>query len=135
MPAAKEKGHPELDPDPGRIASARPQDVAPFYAHSFKTVTVRNASLTAPYMHNGLYGSLEEVIDFYNKGGGRGLGIDVPYQTLPETPLNLNEREVAALAAFMESLADTTGMTAVPQRLPAFEDKPEWNGRRVGGVY
>lgn len=135
VPAAKEKGHPELDSDPGRIASARPQDVAPFYAHSFKTVTVRNASLTAPYMHNGLYGSLEEVIDFYNKGGGRGLGIDVPYQTLPETPLNLNEREVAALAAFMESLADTTGMTAVPQRLPAFEDKPEWNGRRVGGVY
>lgn len=135
VPATKDENNPTLDPDPGRIASARPQDEAPFYAHSFKTVTVRNAALTAPYMHNGVYDSLEEVIDFYNKGGGLGLGLDVPYQTLPDTPLHLTEQEVAALAAFMENLTDTTGMTAVPERLPAFEGKPEWNGRVVGGAY
>ena len=135
VPATQSESRPALDSDPGRIASARPQDEAPFYAHSFKTVTVRNAALTAPYMHNGLYSSLEEVIDFYNKGGGRGLGLDVPYQTLPETPLNLNEQEIAALAAFMESLTDTTGLTAVPERLPMFEGEPEWNERVVGGVY
>ncbi|MCO6491993.1 MAG: hypothetical protein J5I98_26490 [Phaeodactylibacter sp.] len=135
VPADKDEENPKLDADPGRIASARPQDEAPFYAHSFKTVTVRNAALTAPYMHNGAYSSLEEVVDFYNKGGGLGLGLDVPYQTLPDTPLNLDEGEVDALVAFMESLTDTAGLTAVPERLPAFEDKPEWNERKVGGMY
>lgn len=135
VPATKDESHPQLDPDPGRIASARPQDEAPFYAHSFKTVTVRNAALTAPYMHNGVYGSLKEVVDFYNKGGGRGLGIDVPHQTLPEAPLGLTQQEVNALVTFMESLTDTTGMTAMPERLPEFEGKPEWNERVVGGLY
>lgn len=129
VPATKDESNPSLDADPGRIASARPQDKAPFYTHSFKTVTVRNASLTAPYMHNGVYDNLEEVVRFYNKGGGLGLGLDVPYQTLPETPLNLSEQEINALVAFMESLTDTTGLTAMPERLPEFEGRPEWNGR------
>ncbi len=124
-----------LDPDLGRFASAKPQDEAPFYVHSFKTVTVRNAALTAPYMHNGIYKTLEEVVEFYNRGGGAGMGIDVPYQTLPDAPLQLNEQEIADLVAFMESLTDTTGMTAVPQQLPAFEEQPEWNKRKVGGTY
>jgi cytochrome c peroxidase len=124
-----------LDPDPGRFASYKPIDQTPFYLHSFKTVTVRNAALTAPYMHNGIYHSLEEVVDFYNKGGGAGMGIEVPYQTLPDTPLELSEQEVQDLVAFMEALTDTTGMTVVPAQLPAFETHPEWNKRRVGGTY
>jgi len=135
VPASKDTINPQLDPDLGRVASSRPDFEAPFYAHSFKTVTVRNAALTAPYMHNGVYDSLEEVIDFYNKGGGAGMGMDVPYQTLPDAPLNLNEQEVSDLAAFMEALTDTTGLTSVPVSLPAFEGKPEWNSRRVGGGY
>ena len=49
----------------------------------FKTPTVRNAALTAPYMHNGVYATLAEVMDFYNKGGGGGLGFDLEHQTLP----------------------------------------------------
>lgn len=124
-----------LDPDPGRFASYKPIDQTPFYLHSFKTVTVRNAALTAPYMHNGIYQSLEEVVDFYNKGGGAGMGIAVPYQTLPDTPLELSEQEVQDLVAFMEALTDTTGMTAVPDSLPVFQHQPEWNKREVGGSY
>jgi cytochrome c peroxidase len=34
-------------------------------------------------MHNGVYNTLEEVVDFYNKGGGAGLGISAKNQTLP----------------------------------------------------
>lgn len=124
-----------LDPDLGRFASYKPIDQTPFYRHSFKTTTVRNAALTAPYMHNGVYASLEEVVRFYNLGGGAGMGITVPYQTLPDTPLGLTEREISDLVAFMESLTDTAGLTSVPQRLPAFEERPEWDNRPIGGAY
>ncbi len=77
----------------------------------FKTPTVRNAELTAPYMHNGVYRTLEEVMDFYNKGGGGGMGFDLEYQTLPFEELNLTPREQNAIIAFMKTLTDTS----VPQ--------------------
>ncbi|MBC8109749.1 MAG: cytochrome-c peroxidase, partial [Verrucomicrobia bacterium] len=76
------------------------------WKYAFKTTTVRNASLTAPYMHNGIYKTLEEVVDFYNKGGGVGLGIDLPNQTLPFDKLNLTEQEAKDLVAFMQTLTD-----------------------------
>ncbi|WBL24124.1 cytochrome c peroxidase [Zunongwangia sp. HGR-M22] len=72
----------------------------------FKTPTVRNIALTSPYMHNGVYNSLEEVVDFYNKGGGAGLGFDLPHQTLPFDNLNLTVEEQQALVAFMKTLSD-----------------------------
>ncbi|WP_299534331.1 cytochrome c peroxidase [Ulvibacterium sp.] len=73
----------------------------------FKTPTVRNAELTAPYMHNGVYRTLEEVMDFYNKGGGGGMGFDLEYQTLPFDELNLTPSEQNAIIAFMKTLTDT----------------------------
>ncbi|OWW24991.1 cytochrome-c peroxidase [Zobellia sp. OII3] len=73
----------------------------------FKTPTVRNAEFTAPYMHNGVYNTLEEVMDFYNKGGGGGMGFDLPHQTLPFDELNLTEKEQQALIAFLKTLSDT----------------------------
>jgi len=74
----------------------------------FKTPTVRNSEVTAPYMHNGAYNTLEEVMDFYNQGGGAGLGFDVPNQTLPFDSLGLSEKEQEAIIAFMKTLTDTT---------------------------
>jgi cytochrome c peroxidase len=74
--------------------------------HFFKTPTVRNVANTGPYMHNGVYKSLREVVDFYNKGGGVGLGLDLPYQTLPSDNLNLSDKEINDLIAFMETLND-----------------------------
>ena len=74
----------------------------------FKTPTVRNAEITAPYMHNGVYTTLEEVIDFYNKGGGAGMGFDLERQTLPFDELNLTEKEQGALVSFVKTLTDDT---------------------------
>lgn len=104
----KNKNNNLLDDDLGRVASGKPLDEAPFYVHSFKTTTIRNIEKTAPYMHNGVYQTLEEVLDFYNKGGGQGLGLDVPYQTLSGDPLDLTDDETKDIIAFMKSLTDQT---------------------------
>lgn len=121
--------NPILDEDPGRLRSGRPHDEAGFYHRSFKTVTVRNIALTGPYMHNGSFERLEDVLDFYNRGGGIGLGLDVPHQTLPDAPLELNERDISDLVAFMHALTDTTGLTRRPTQLPSFPGNPEWQNR------
>jgi cytochrome c peroxidase len=74
----------------------------------FKTPTIRNIELSAPYMHNGVYNTLEEVLDFYNKGGGGGLGFDLEHQTLPFDKLNLSIEEQNAIISFMKTLTDDT---------------------------
>ncbi|MCO4292851.1 hypothetical protein NF867_08265 [Solitalea sp. MAHUQ-68] len=88
------------------------------YRYSFKTPTVRNIALTAPYMHNGAFKTLEEVIDFYNKGGAAGIGADLPYLTLPFDKLNLTENEKKQLVAFMKTLTDTSVSSSMPKQLP-----------------
>ncbi|XZF16243.1 cytochrome-c peroxidase [Chitinophagaceae bacterium MMS25-I14] len=75
-----------------------------FFRHAFKTSTVRNAARTAPYMHNGVYKTLDEVVDFYNKGGGKGLGMDIDNQTLPFDKLNLSKKECDDIVAFIKTL-------------------------------
>lgn len=122
-----------VDPDPGR-GVARLKEQSDFNKYAFKTPTVRNAALTAPYMHNGAYKTLEDVMDFYNKGGGEGFGIHLDNQTLPFDSLSLNKQEINDIIAFMKALTDTTGMTSVPVRLPLFSDVA-LNNRKVGGEY
>ena len=77
--------------------------------------TVRNAALTAPYMHNGAFRHVEDVMAFYNAGGATGIGIDLPYQTLFDQPLQLSQTEQSELIAFLRSLTDTAG-TLLPAR-------------------
>lgn len=77
----------------------------PIHWGMFKTPSIREIANTSPYMHNGIYSSLEEVIDFYNKGGGAGLGFDIPHQTLPFDQLNLTEKEQIDLVAYMKTLS------------------------------
>lgn len=125
IPSTPDTLHPVLDGDPGRYSFFGDE----IYRFSFKTPTVRNAELTAPYMHNGVYKTLEEVIDFYDRGGGAGMGLEVPNQTLPADRLNLTAAQKADLIAFMRSLTDTAGTTGRPARLPEFPEHPEWNGR------
>lgn len=74
------------------------------YKYAFKIPSVRNVKKTAPYMHNGIYQTLDEVMEFYNNGGGAGLGIKLPNQTLSDENLHLTEKEKKDIIAFMESL-------------------------------
>lgn len=89
-----------IDEDPGRFAIVS----TPFLRHAFKTTTVRNAHLTAPYMHNGVFSTLDEVMDFYNNGGGVGSGWPVDNQTLARDSLHLTTGEKNAIIAFIGSL-------------------------------
>lgn len=97
-----------LDPDPGRYESPVHTEKAWIYEKSFKTTTVRNAGLTAPYFHNGAYKTLAEVVEFYNLGGGSAQGFEVKNQTLGPDPLDLSEQEKQDLIAFMEALNDNS---------------------------
>lgn len=135
VPVKHDTLNPQLDSDIGRYGSQRPDDRVDFKKHAFKTVTVRNAALTAPYMHNGAYETLEEVMDFYNRGGGAGMGLEVPYQTLPDTPLNLTKKEQSDLIAFIGSLTDVEGLPGAPKKLPKIDEMPELNNRKIGGEY
>jgi cytochrome c peroxidase len=92
----------KLDTDEGRFV----MHPLPQLLRSFKTPTVRNAAITAPYMHNGVYKTLEELMNFYNKGGGKGLGLPVENQTLPPDALQLTNQEIKAVIAFMQTLTD-----------------------------
>lgn len=89
-----------VDPDIGKFILTKREP----HRYAFKTPTVRKVAKTAPYMHNGVYRSLDEVVDFYNKGGGNGLGFNLPNQTLPFDKLNLTGPEKKALVAFMKVL-------------------------------
>ncbi len=108
VPATNVVRRARIDPDSGRFHITRSTP----HLHAFKTPSVRNAALTAPYMHNGVYASLEEVVDFYNRGGGVGIGASVENQTLPADTLGLTANEQRALVRFMEALTDTVGVTA-----------------------
>ena len=55
-------------------------------------------------MHNGVYQKLEDVIDFYNRGGGHGIGINTENQTLPKDKLNLTKSEIKNLTDFIKTL-------------------------------
>lgn len=72
----------------------------------FKTTTVRNVARTAPYMHNGVFDTIDEVLQFYNEGGGAGLGIEIDNQTLPSDKLDLTPSEMEAIKAFLAALTD-----------------------------
>lgn len=72
---------------------------------SFKTPSLRNVDKTAPYMHNGIYTDLEQVLDFYNKGGGIGLGFELDNQTLSSDSLQLTKKEQIQIISFLKSLS------------------------------
>ena len=71
----------------------------------FKTPTLRNIELTAPYMHDGRFETLEEVIDHYNSGGHPSSTID-PFMKYSDGGLQLSEQSKADLKAFLLCLTD-----------------------------
>ena len=107
---------------------------APETFMAFRTGSLRNAQYTKPYMHNGVFTTLEQVIDFYNTGGGAGRKLDVRNQTLSPEPLNLTQAEKKELISFIRSLNENIIFQDPPAELPASAIR-ELNSRRVGGVY
>ncbi|PQA58386.1 cytochrome c peroxidase [Siphonobacter curvatus] len=102
VPANADLSNPRLDPDRGAGVIAN-FDVL---RYAFKTPTLRNVEHTGPYMHNGVFQTLEEVVEFYDRGGGLGIGLNVPNQTLSPEPLHLSVHEKSDLVAFMKTLTD-----------------------------
>lgn len=126
-PAAGECGHCHSDPlftnleyfnnglamqgpvDEGRaLVTGRASDIG-----KFKTPSLRNVALTAPYMHDGRFATLEAVIDHYDSGGHYAENVNPNVR-----PLHLTERDKADLIAFLHTLTDTAFVhrTAVVQQ-------------------
>lgn len=88
----------EVDEDKGLYFSThRPDDI-----HLWRTAPLREIKWTEPYMHTGVFFTLEEVIDFYNKGGeDPRAGVKDPLMK----PLKLTDKEKAALVAFLGAIS------------------------------
>jgi cytochrome c peroxidase len=92
-------------PDVGRFAFKKLASMQ----GAFKTPTLRDIALTAPYMHNGSYVTLEEVVEHYVRGG------DVKDNLSPNVkPLDLSAQEKSDLVAFMRSLTSAPRVVSVP---------------------
>jgi cytochrome c peroxidase len=110
---------------------------------SFKTPTIRNAALTAPYMHNGVYTTLEQVVNFYDKAAGNQFSKDIradmaglPFLTILPINLNLTDTEKQDLVAFIKTLTDTSSVSKIPASLPRFNPPyAALNARAIGGDY
>jgi cytochrome c peroxidase len=89
-----------VDPDSGRARV----DHWPTHLYAFKVPSLRDVARTAPYMHNGAFATLDDVLLFYDAGGAAGAGGRVPTQTLSADSLHLTRSERAAIIAFLRSL-------------------------------
>ncbi len=70
----------------------------------FKTPTLRGVAATAPYMHDGSLETLEAVVEFYNRGGGKN-----PHLDSAMAPLGLSKEDEKDLVAFLRALSDVSG--------------------------
>jgi cytochrome c peroxidase len=96
------------EPDVGRFAVTKdPADTG-----AFKTPTVRNVALSAPYMHDGSVATLEEVVEWYDKGGHPNPNLSAKIR-----PLKLSAQEKADLVDFMKACTGPTPTVEV-SRLP-----------------
>lgn len=77
---------------------------------AFKTPTLRDVAKTAPYMHNGIYKTLVEVVNHYNRGG------DIKTHLSPNIrPLNLSKTEKENIVAFLKSLSGDPMNVVIPE--------------------
>ncbi len=90
-----------FDADSGRGAIDHRAD----HIRAFKVPSLRNVAITAPYMHNGTFLTLRQVMDFYEGGGAHGR---LPNQTLATDSLHLTPSERNAVIAFLQTLTDSS---------------------------
>ena len=95
-----------MSPDEGRFAQRK----VTILKGAFKTPTLRDIAHTAPYMHNGVYATLAQVIEHYNRGGDIKENIDPNISAL-----DLSETEKSDLLSFLNSLTGRPRLTTIPQ--------------------
>jgi cytochrome c peroxidase len=78
----------------------------PMHIGLFRTPTLRNIELTAPYMHDGRFATLDEVIDFYSTGLVSSPTVDPLMKHVDDGGLQLTVQEKANLKAFLFTLTD-----------------------------
>lgn len=103
-------------------------------ANAFRTGTLKNIEKTKPYMHNGVFKNLDEVINFYDAGGGAGHGLKVENQTLSSDSLHLTVADKKNLVSFLSALTETFETEKTPEKLPVSKIK-KLNTRKPGGDY
>ncbi len=119
----------ELDEDLGRFeVTHRPSD-----RDAFRTPSLRNVSRSAPYMHDGSIATLEDVVEFYDRGGGES-----PQRSPLLVPLGLDADDKAALVAFLRSLdganVDALAAKTRPRPGPATPARPSPAAARPPGA-
>ena len=101
-----------LDEDLGRYYQTRdPADIS-----KFRTPSLRELKYTGPYMHNGVFATLREVVDFFDRGGG-----EAPNKSPLLKPLGLTEQEKEDLVAFLLSLSMERPLVVAAPELPPIQ--------------
>jgi cytochrome c peroxidase len=137
------KTHVLAVPDNGKLATS---DSGINGTYAFRTASLRNLAYTAPYMHNGVFDDLDDVVDFYQRisrggrggrnGGGRGVNANVTRDQIDPLARQLNMRggggggrggggRNSDLIAFLGALNDDGFDRTIPERVPS--------GLKVGG--
>lgn len=119
-----------IDSDSGRFMITKKN----IHVFAFKTPSIRNIENSFPYMHNGSFKKIDQIIEFYNKGGGKVLLQKVQNQTLPFDSLNLTVKEKEDIKLFLMCLSDNPYKNIRPKKLPDFNN-PVLNKRKLGGEY
>lgn len=116
-----------LKRDPGAYVQWKKADKSNM--GTFQTPTLRELTQTAPYMHNGMLATLEDVVDFYNAGGGEDSNKDPAMR-----PLEMTDQEKSDLVAFLKALSgekligpEFVWSEPYPDEYPVIED---WVNKR-----
>ncbi len=111
-------GVPDTNPDNPDLGQVEVLN-APDAERAFRIPGLRNVALSGPYMHNGAFATLEEVIEFYADGSGPGRGVDV----MPDEFIRgfyLTEQELHDLVAFLYALTDEPAeLITIPETVPS----------------
>jgi parallel beta-helix repeat protein len=105
-----------FNPDLGQIEVRNAADAE----RAFRTPSLRNVALSAPYMHNGAFLSLEDVIQFYADGAGIKQGFSADMIDEKIRGFTLTEQEMSDLVAFLFALTDEASeLIAIPETVPS----------------
>jgi cytochrome c peroxidase len=119
----------------GGVAPIRPNLIG-----AFKNSSIRNIELTAPYMHDGRFATLEQVVEHYNSGIQAHPNLSPPLRVNPNGPvipvtLNFNATQKSALVAFLKTLTDNSTATEARWSNPFCQTNLSFTGTINAGTF